>query len=255
MKQSIIYALDFDGVICDSAVETGISAWKAARQIWNDLETDLPSQQFMGQFRQVRPILETGYEAIIIVRLLIDGISVDEIVNNSFEMKNKVYQESNLKIDKLKKLFGETRDNWIKNDVDDWIAMNPLFPGVAEKLQDIVNQGICYIITTKQERFVKQILNANRIALPEQRIFGLDRKMSKTDVLTELLKKHPQDTIYFVEDRLPTLVTIANNSNLKAIKLFLALWGYNTAGEKLDAKDYAIELIDIDRFLRKEICS
>ena len=33
MNNSIIYALDFDGVICDSAVETAITGWKAAGSI------------------------------------------------------------------------------------------------------------------------------------------------------------------------------------------------------------------------------
>ena len=61
MKQSIISALDFDGVICDSAVETGVTAWKAASQIWHDLDTLLPSQELLEKFRLVRPVLETVY--------------------------------------------------------------------------------------------------------------------------------------------------------------------------------------------------
>ena len=36
MKQSVIYTLDFDGVVCDSAIETGISGWKAGATIWDD---------------------------------------------------------------------------------------------------------------------------------------------------------------------------------------------------------------------------
>lgn len=253
MKQSIIYALDFDGVICDSAVETGVTAWKAAAQIWDDLKTTLPSQELLEKFRLVRPALETGYEAILIIRLLADGESIETILKNYSEIIQKVMVNSDLEIGSLKYLFGETRDHWIDNDLDGWIAMNPLFPGIVEKLQSMVNQGLCYIITTKQERFVKQILNANQIALPDERIFGLDRDMSKEAVLIELLNKHSQETICFVEDRLPTLFKILNNANLKAVKLFLALWGYNTSQDKLDAQEYAIELIDIESFHSKKM--
>ena len=42
MNNSIIYALDFDGVICDSAVETAITGWKAASSIWKDMPEAAP---------------------------------------------------------------------------------------------------------------------------------------------------------------------------------------------------------------------
>ncbi|WP_411727104.1 hypothetical protein [Methyloglobulus sp.] len=65
----MIYALDFDGVICDSAVETAITGWKAASGILGDIPKAVP-QEMIGRFRLVRPIIETGYEAILAMRLL-----------------------------------------------------------------------------------------------------------------------------------------------------------------------------------------
>ena len=89
MKQSIIYALDFDGVICDSAIETGVSGWKAGAQLWSDYTTPLPTSELIEQFRQVRPIMGTGYEAIVIVRMLHDGETVESIVEHYAEKKTK----------------------------------------------------------------------------------------------------------------------------------------------------------------------
>lgn len=249
MKQSIIYALDFDGVICDSALETGISAWKAAAQIWDDIPTTLPSAEQLAQFRQIRPFMGTGYEAILIVRLLANGESVEEIMMDYHAKIQKVIKDSVLTKGSLKKLFGETRDQWIQENLDDWIAKNPLFPGVTEKLQALSEQNVWYIITTKQERFVKQILQANQVELPEERIFGLDRNMSKEAVLVDLINRHSEQQFYFVEDMLPSLLKIIKNSELGAVKLFLALWGYNTAQDKIDAGEKKIELIDIGDFL------
>ena len=248
MKQSIIYALDFDGVICDSAVETGIAGWKAAKQIWDDFLTPLPSQQLIEQFRKVRPILETGYEAILLVRLLHDGESIETILDDFSGIKQKVIQDNKLNTTSLKKIFGATRDHWIDDDLNNWVEMNPLFSGVSEKLQNLGKRD-WYIITTKQEHFVKQILNANQIPLADEQIFGLDRKLSKESVLTDIVKKHTPASIYFVEDRLPTLFNVINNRELKSVKLFFALWGYNTAQDKLDAKQPAIESITLDDFL------
>jgi phosphoglycolate phosphatase-like HAD superfamily hydrolase len=249
MKQSVIYALDFDGVICDSAIETGISGWKAAAQIWADFVTPLPPSELIERFRQVRPVMGTGYEAILIVRLLHNGETIEAIRHNYAEKTQKLIEDTNLSIDELKQLFGETRDRWIDKDLDDWVAMNPLFPGIAEKLQGLSEQGIWYIVTTKQERFVRQILDANQVQLPAERIFGLDRNMSKEAVLIELDNKHAEETFYFVEDMLSSLAKVLNNRKLQSVKLFLAVWGYNTAEQKLDAEKLDIELIDIDNFL------
>ena len=249
MKQSVIYALDFDGVICDSAIETGVSGWKAAAQIWDDFATPLPPSELIEQFRQIRPIMGTGYEAILIVRLLHNGETVEAIIDDYEEKKQKLIKDSKLNIDTLKKLFGETRDRWIEKDLDGWVGMNPLFPGITEKLRCLSEQGIWYIVTTKQERFVRQILNANQVQLPAERIFGLDRNMSKEAVLIELANMHTQEKLYFVEDMLSSLIKVLNNGKLSSVKLFLALWGYNTAEEKTDAEKLAIELINIDNFL------
>ncbi len=250
MKQDIIYALDFDGVICDSAVETAITGWKAGSKLWNDMESSLPPQILIEQFRLIRPRLETGYEAILIMRLLHIGESVETLLVEYAAKIKQILNDLNQEIAFLKKLFGETRDNWINQDLEEWIMMNPLFPQVAEKLQKLNQQGLWYIITTKQERFVTQILNGCQIELAADKIFGLDRKMSKEAVLIELLAKHPQHKFYFVEDRLPTLMNVLANEKLNGIKLFFARWGYNTEQDKQQASQQArIELIEIADFL------
>ena len=249
MEQSVIYALDFDGVICDSAVETGITGWKAAAQIWDDMESAVPEQQLIDQFRLARPIIETGYESILVMRMLFEGDEIELILNNFAEKKQHTLAKSNQSPDFLKQLFGEIRDTWINDSLDEWIQMNPLFKGVNEKLIQLSKQDIWYIVTTKQERFVAQILKANRIELPEERIFGLDRKMNKEAVLHTIQHIHPHQTIYFVEDRLPTLLNILQNDKLQDVKLFFATWGYNTREDKIEAGQNPIELINQDNFL------
>lgn len=248
MNHSILYALDFDGVICDSAVETAITGWKAANQIWGDMPEAVP-QVMVNQFRLVRPIIETGYEAILAMRLLHLGESPETIISGYASKINTLLQQAQVTPDDLKKLFGETRDAWIANDLADWINMNPLFSGVAEKLQQLGQQASWVIITTKQERFVKQILQANAIDLADDKIFGLDRNMSKPEVLTQLLKNHPDNTIYFVEDRLPTLLNVRKIEALTNVNLIFALWGYNTAADKAVAAQQGLIGQGLEEFL------
>lgn len=244
MKHSIVYALDFDGVICDSAVETAMTGWKAANTFWQDMPTAVPPEM-INQFRLIRPIIETGYEAILAMRLLYLGETTEAIVQDYATKIQALMQD--ISIDDLKKRFGETRDVWIADDLQDWVTMNPLFPDIANKLQTLTHEW--YIITTKQERFVKQILQANAIELSDERIFGLDRNKTKPEILKELLKNQPTADIRFVEDRLPTLLNVQKELELANVQLIFALWGYNTAEDKALAMQQPFVLQDLPNFL------
>ena len=248
MNNSIIYALDFDGVICDSAVETALTGWKGASSIWDDMPKVVP-QVMIENFRLIRPIIETGYEAILTMRLLYMEETVEAIYSDYGYKIQGLLQDTQITVDELKKLFGDTRDVWIANDLADWINMNPLFDGVAAKLQKLGAQFPWYVVTTKQERFVQQILKANMIELADGRIFGLDRNISKVEVLKGLLKTHPNETICFVEDRLPALLNVLKNDGLASVKLIFALWGYNTDEDKALAAGQDFTLQQLEGFL------
>ncbi|NQY27739.1 MAG: HAD family hydrolase [Piscirickettsiaceae bacterium] len=242
-----LYALDFDGVICDSAVETGITGWKVASQLWPEMPAEIPSEM-IDLFRQVRPVMETGYEAILIMRLLFEGTPPQNLLDDFANAIQDIIEQEQLSTDQLKQLFGETRDHWINDDLDDWIAMNPLFDGVADKLRQIDPEQ-CVIITTKQERFVSHILRANAISLADERIFGLDRKMNKPDIIRNMLNEYPDHTVLFVEDRLPTLIKVIADKRLKKVRLLFANWGYNTQQDKKHARqNTAITTIDLTEF-------
>lgn len=247
MSKPILYALDFDGVICDSAVETGLSGWKAANQIWPEMGEVAPPA-LIEDFRQVRPIIETGFEAILTMRQLFLGSSVAEIYTDHKQQFEQLKQQAQVSDDQLKALFGETRDRWIAQDRQQWAASNPLYPGIAGKLQRLSDSD-WYVITTKQERFVEEIFAANAIELSPERIFGLDRQLSKIEVLKQLRQRHPEQDTHFVEDRLPTLVNVAKVEELAEVKLLFALWGYNTDQDKVEAKRLGFQCLQVAEFL------
>jgi len=248
MHKSPVYALDFDGVICDSAIETGITGWKVARQLWQEMPNE-PSTEMIDLFRLVRPVMETGFEAILIMRLLFEGMHAETLLNHFPTSITAMIKRDKLDINQLKKLFGNTRDQWINDNLEEWIEMNPLFSGIINKFEKI-DSDPCYIITTKQERFVSQIFEANNIKVPAERIFGLDRNLSKQQILANLLVQHPTQTILFVEDRLPTLINVVNDSRLTDVELFFATWGYNTASDKRAARKLPmVTTINLDEML------
>lgn len=248
MPNQTLYILDFDGVICDSALETGMAGWKAALQIWDDMPATEP-YPFREAFRQARPILETGYEAILIIRLLFLGETPDVILNDFEAKKSAVMASAKRDVQALKKLFSETRDRWIQAQPAEWAQLNPLFPGVVEKLTALSARGLWIILTTKQERFVAQILKAHGVILPVEHIYGLDRKLSKEAVLVDLVAAHPTSTLIFVEDRLPALLAVKNNARLQNVRLQLADWGYNIAQDHREAEQAGIAVISLEDFI------
>jgi len=243
-----IYALDFDGVICDSALETGLSAWRAALRIWPELPAQIPDTVLAG-FREVRPALETGFESILIQRCLYDGMPASALLDDFSSQIDNVRQRFQLRNETLKSLFGEVRDSWITDDFASWIANNPLYPGIADFLRQIPSAQL-FIITTKQERFVSAILEANTITLPKAQIFGLERRRSKSDILSEFIREYAGE-ICFVEDRLPTLLQIINEPRLDNVDLWLADWGYNTQkDQQISAQSTRIQTLALQNLQR-----
>lgn len=233
MSKMPLWALDFDGVICDSAIETGLSGWAVATSYWPEMPHQCPAEM-LSAFREVRPVMETGYEAILIMRLLFEGVSAAGLLAAFEPQLDALIEREQLSRQDLKARFGTYRDHWINNDLESWIARNPLFEGIRNCLQAMAAND-WLIITTKQQRFVEYILKANAIERPAA-IYGLEDGRSKPAILSALNAESPDQPIVFVEDRLPTLNKVMQESDLDTIELWLAEWGYNTSQDKAAAR-------------------
>ena len=64
MATKQLWALDFDGVICDSCGESALSAWRAAEGLWPEMfqaeDAKTQMDEIMEKMRVVRPVVETG---------------------------------------------------------------------------------------------------------------------------------------------------------------------------------------------------
>lgn len=236
MQPERLYAFDFDGVICDSALETGISGWHAARSLWPDMPQQMP-EAIMTAFRRVRPVLETGYEAILICRGLFKGLTSNQFLDAFSTHISTLKQSENCTDAALKTAFALYRDNWIAADLHTWLEMNPLYTGIPQLLQKIPKEK-SFIITTKQERFVHAILSAQGIHLPATQVYGMDRQLKKTQILNALQHEFPDDDIFFIEDRLPTLLDVLETPALALLQLGFAAWGYNTEADKQNVQQH-----------------
>ncbi|GAU39482.1 hypothetical protein TSUD_159140 [Trifolium subterraneum] len=215
-----LYALDFDGVLCDTCGETAISALKAAKLRWPALFDSVDSATedwIVEKMIAVRPVVETGYETLLLVRLLLetrvpsirkssvaDGLTVESILENWFQLKPIVMEEWKENRDDLIELFGKGR--------------------FADAL-------------------LKELAG---ITIPPE--------SPKVEVLKKLQKmpEHQGLTLHFVEDRLATLKNVIKEPELDNWNLYLVNWGFNTQKERDEAAaNPRIQLLELSDFSSK----
>ncbi|GAV81738.1 hypothetical protein CFOL_v3_25192 [Cephalotus follicularis] len=263
-----LYALDFDGVLCDSCGESSLSAVKAAKVRWPGLLDGADSGMedwIVDQMHVVRPVVETGYENLLLVRLLLEmriptirkssvaeGLTVEGILENWSKLKPVIMEEWSENKDALIDLFGKVRDDWMDNDLATWIGANRFYPGVPDALKFASSR--IYIVTTKQSRFADALLRELAgVAIPPERIFGLGTG-PKVEVLKQLQRKpeHRGLTLHFVEDRLTTLKNVIKETELDGWNLYLGDWGYNTREEREEAARITrIQILQLSDFSNK----
>ncbi|KAK9002302.1 hypothetical protein V6N11_024986 [Hibiscus sabdariffa] len=267
-----LYALDFDGVLCDSCGESSISAVKAAKVRWPDLFDGVDTvleDWIVDQMHIVRPVVETGYENLLLVRLLLEsrlpsirtssvaeGLTVEGILENWSKIKPVIMEEWDEDRDALIDLFGKVRDEWMDNDLATWIGANRYFDQSLLSVPDALKfaSSTIYIVTTKQSRFADALLRELAgVTIPAERIYGLGTG-PKVKVLKQLQLRpeHQGMKLHFVEDRLATLKNVIKEPELDGWNLYLGDWGYNTPKERDEAANIPrIQLLQLSDFSKK----
>jgi phosphoglycolate phosphatase-like HAD superfamily hydrolase len=249
IEHPTILALDFDGVICDGMSEYFATAWETYCRIWQIENREIPNG-LGDRFRKFRPLIETGWEMPVLIRALILNIPEVEITQDWSDIRQKILHQARLNYVVIAQNLDGFRDEWIEQNVDSWLRLHEFYPGVVSKIKELLNtQTKVVIITTKEGRFVTELLKQQGIDLPQECIFGKECKWAKSETLKQLLSQNLGERIWFVEDRWLTLEKIANNPELTSVKLYLADWGYNTESEHNLARiDNKIKLISLEDF-------
>jgi phosphoglycolate phosphatase-like HAD superfamily hydrolase len=233
-----VYCFDFDGVICDSAPETGLSAWTACAALWPG-RAGAWTDALQERFCRLRPVMHTGYEAIPLMRLMLDGRVSDEAILSDFEgLRDALMRDESLGKDRLLQAFADARDGMIAKDESEWLRWNRFYPGLRDLLAQALGRGPLFIITTKQERFASLLLRHEGLEFPLERLFGLEKNLTKPQVLERLLKRPDlaAGRFHFIEDRLETLQDVIAEPGLDTVRLYLADWGYNTPAQRAEAR-------------------
>ncbi|XWK90909.1 MAG: HAD family hydrolase [Phormidium sp.] len=245
-----ILALDFDGVVCDGLIEYFQTSWRSYCKIWQPAE-ETPPEGLAADFYRLRPVIEVGWEMPILLRALILGVAEERIWRDWVGVAQLITSEEGLKAAEVGAILDGVRDEWIGEDLGGWLGLHRFYPGVISRLRRaIANSVKIYIITTKEGRFVRQLLAEQSVEIPEERIIGKEYKRPKYEILRELIAAGGSAVnIWFVEDRLKALQLVEQESDLASVRLFLADWGYNTQQIRDSiANNNGIKLLSLSQF-------
>jgi phosphoglycolate phosphatase-like HAD superfamily hydrolase len=256
-----ILALDFDGVLCDGMLEYFETSWHTYCQMWKP-ECQTPPADLAPRFYRLRPVVETGWEMPVLLRALVLGVPEEKILQDWSDVAQELIESETLEAADIGHKLDAIRDEWIATDLDGWLGLHRFYPGVIERVRQMLSAAKVspsqtpaelFIVTTKEGRFVKQLLQQEGIQLPEERIIGKESKRPKHQTLRQLIEAFTGEgvTLWFVEDRLKTLQLVQQQADLKDVKLYLADWGYNTTAHQESVRnDPRIKLLSLSRFVQ-----
>ena len=232
-----ILALDFDGVVCDGLIEYFQTAWQAYCELFK-VEATEPPPGLAERFYPLRPVVESGWEMPILLQALQLGLDDGDILPSWGAIAPRLTTEAGLERSQAAAAVDGVRDRWIQADLDNWLGQHRFYPGVLDKIQQAIAEGVeVYIISTKEGRFIQQLLGQQGITVPPERILGKEVKQPKYETLRQLYQQSSSSPdIWFVEDRLKALESVQQQPDLDTVQLFLAIWGYNTTADKQQAK-------------------
>nr|WP_199307182.1 HAD family hydrolase [Alkalinema sp. FACHB-956] len=243
MQTPNLLALDFDGVICDGLLEYFQTAWRAYCQLWHPDNTP-PTEELAQTFYRLRPVVETGWEMPVLIHALESGFSEAAILQEWPNLALELLHHHRLNPKEVGAIVDGIRDRWIVQDLSSWLGEHRFYTGVIDRLKATEN---FVIISTKEARFIRQLLQQQGIDIQDEQLFGKEKQRPKYEILRQL--KPQYETIWFIEDRLKTLQMIEQHPELTNVELFLADWGYNLSRDREIAQHSdRLKLLSLDQF-------
>ena len=246
-----LLALDFDGVICDGLKEYFQSSKRTYLSIW-PTESLESLEKHAASFYQLRPVVTIGWEMPVLLKALVLGIAPKRILNDWSTVAEEIVSAEHLDKQQMMQQLDQVRDQWIETDLSGWLSLHRFYPGIIRRLNQIIQSTTeLAIITTKEGRFVRQLLQQGGLDLPNHLIFGKEVKRPKWETLEGLIQQYDIETnnVWFIEDLLKTLHSVEKQKHLRGISLFLADWGYNTQADRDSTLENGrINLLSLKRF-------
>lgn len=251
-----ILALDFDGVLCDGMREYFEASRRTHRRVWPS--EALPGEDLLPSFRAFRPVIMSGWEMPVLLRAIARGVPASAIGEGWEAVRDRLVDSGTADgerlVDALKRTLDDVRREWITADRQDWLARNEPYSSLDELRRLVGEPERALVVTTKEGEFARLILDQWNVRLDD--IQGKEAGVHKCDNLRTLIAEYTsargrRPVLWFVEDRLETLLHVTTHADLGDVSLYLATWGYNTPETRAAAsRGGRVGLLTLDQFRR-----
>jgi phosphoglycolate phosphatase-like HAD superfamily hydrolase len=236
-----LLALDFDGVISDSAPE----CFEVACATWRTLEPDSPLASDAGRLRDdflaLMPLGNRAEDFGIALRILERGARV--ACQEEYDAFRAGLDREWLR--RFHKQFYKERAALAKADRAAWLARMGPYPAVVDLLGRLAGRVELAIATAKDRRTVRVLLGEYGLdgLFPEGRVHDKETGTSKSAHLEVLARdlELPFEAITFVDDKVNHLDAVAP----LGVACVLAGWGYNGPREHALARERGYAVCDV----------
>lgn len=251
-----ILALDFDGVIVDSVLDSLFVGHNAYLRLYGPgeqkyfggelftfeswEETKKQYQEEIKYYRTLRPYIRGATDYGLIQKL----IEENKFVKNQEEFDN--YRKAvEFNFEAYEREFYKERERLQNINYGAWFNLEPPYPKVIEGINKLLKEGIKIVIATANRR--KAIA---RSFTPEYFGFNiepediLDKRYGedKSKQMKQIAKLYNVkfEEIYFVDDQVNHLI----QTSALGVKVLLAGWSYATKVQKEEARKQKIPVIE-----------
>lgn len=251
-----ILALDFDGVIVDSVLDslfighnTYLRLYGQGRkkyfggelftfENWEEIKKHY--QEEIKYYRTLRPYIRGATDYGLIQKLMEEK----KFIKSQEEFDN-YRKTTEFDFESYEKEFYQERERLQKIDYRAWFNLEPPYPKIIEGMKKLLEEGTKIIIATSNRR--KAIA---RSFTPEYFGFDIDPEdildkrygEDKSEQMRQIVKLYNVkfEEIYFVDDQVSHLI----QTRSLGIKVILAGWSYATDIQKEEAREQNIPLIE-----------
>ena len=211
--------LDFDGVICDSILETLVSSWRGYYLLRGEEQPPLMPVSLLRDFAGLRPYVRAGEDFILIHELIAAGYPI----RSQRDFDNQLAERGQQRIDLYRDSFYAARQELLRHQREYWLSLNRLYPHVAPCLGSWSSSSSLYILSTKRADFIVEILNSKNIPMAPQRVLSCAAK-EKISTILRTLAQRGYERALFIDDQIDHLAS--DSARDPRIDCCLASWGY-----------------------------
>lgn len=224
---------DFDGVLCNSAYECYIIAWRAWQRLTNKLNSRYiknPPEESWPVFKKLRPQARTAADYLEII-----------------EKITSISKRTEVPFDKGKfvRFFYEERKKMRNHSFEEWLKINPPFNQPLKIISSWISKIPIYIVSVKDFDSVKSLLRYYNLDIPQENIFA-KHNLNKCKTISHIASKRGIDpqNIIFIDDHPQNLHFCAH----LGIHPVLASWGYVTENGEDTAQQINADIATLENF-------